>query len=101
MELQVYGYRMSLWQEHLGMVNDLFKEPHSLKCVEKVNNIAKDNWNRFVASEQTKLQGHLLMYPLRVGSDGIVSSISGQETFPDIGGKIIGAHNSLPDVLTT
>ncbi|KMZ58378.1 Phospholipase D delta [Zostera marina] len=98
---QVYGYRMSLWQEHLGMVNDLFKEPHSLKCVEKVNNIAKDNWNRFVASEQTKLQGHLLMYPLRVGSDGIVSSISGQETFPDIGGKIIGAHNSLPDVLTT
>ncbi|XWS45611.1 hypothetical protein CRYUN_Cryun15aG0151100 [Craigia yunnanensis] len=30
---QVYGYRMSLWAEHLGELNKLFKEPESLECV--------------------------------------------------------------------
>ncbi|KAH9662526.1 phospholipase D delta [Citrus sinensis] len=99
---QIYGYRKSLWSEHLGMLDNCFEEPESLDCIRKVNQIAGENWGRFTAMEFTPLQGHLLRYPLQVDADGTVSPLPGYEQFPDAGGKIIGVHSmSLPDMLTT
>lgn len=101
MHLQVYGYRMSLWAEHLGMVDGFFKEPESLDCVKSVNKIAEDNWKKFMVEDFTPLQGHLLKYPVEVDSNGKVSPLPGQEAFPDVGGKVLGARTNLPDALTT
>ncbi|KAI4331373.1 hypothetical protein MLD38_029564 [Melastoma candidum] len=99
---QVYGYRMSLWAEHLGMLDDSFEEPGSLDCVEKVNGIARDNWDKFTGESFTSLQGHLLQYPVLVDTNGKVGPLHGSEQFPDVGGSVIGAYsNTLPDVLTT
>lgn len=98
---QVYGYRMSLWAEHLGLVDRLFEEPETLDCVKTVNMIADDNWRRFTDEEFSSLQGYLLKYPLEVDSDGKVSPLPGQENFPDVGGKVIGGRTTLPDALTT
>ncbi|PIA35507.1 hypothetical protein AQUCO_03500103v1 [Aquilegia coerulea] len=98
---QVYGYRMSLWSEHLGMLDHHFKDPQNLECVKRANEIAEENWRRFTAEEITTLQGHLLKYPLQVDADGKVVPLPDYETFPDVGGKIIGAYTSLPDALTT
>ncbi|XP_008806154.1 phospholipase D delta [Phoenix dactylifera] len=97
---QVYGYRMSLWAEHLGTVDDLFKEPSSLECVKSVNEIADENWARYSAEEARPLTGHLLKYPIKVEIDGKVGPLPNQECFPDVGGKILGAATSLPDTLT-
>lgn len=92
---------MSLWAEHMGTVNQCFKEPDNLECVKSVNQIASDNWNKYTAEDFTPLQGHLLKYPVQVDSTGKVRSLPGRETFPDVGGKILGAPTSLPDALTT
>ncbi|KAF8701050.1 hypothetical protein HU200_033945 [Digitaria exilis] len=97
---QVYGYRTSLWAEHLGKVDDLFKDPSSLDCVKFVNKIAQDNWQRFTAEEFRPLQGHLLKYPVKVEADGKINPLPDHECFPDVGGKILGAPTSLPDTLT-
>ncbi|VFQ99824.1 unnamed protein product [Cuscuta campestris] len=100
---QVYGYRMSLWKEHLGGVEGLFMEPETLDCVRRVNDIARDNWKRYTEESFTiPLQGHLMKYPLNVDKDGKVSSLPGFEDFPDVGGKVMGAHSpAIPDILTT
>lgn len=99
---QVYGYRMSLWAEHLGALNYAYEEPETLKCVKKVNEVAEDNWKRYTDKQHTTLQGHLLRYPLHVDTDGNVNSLPGFENFPDVGGRVMGAHSpSLPDILTT
>ncbi|XP_010520828.1 PREDICTED: phospholipase D delta-like [Tarenaya hassleriana] len=98
---QVYGYRMSLWAEHMGAVDDAFKEPETIDCVTKVNKIAEDNWNKYTAENFTPLQGHLLKYPLSVDISGKVTPLPGFDTFPDVGGKILGARTTLPDALTT
>uniref|UniRef100_A0A5B7BRX8 Phospholipase D n=1 Tax=Davidia involucrata TaxID=16924 RepID=A0A5B7BRX8_DAVIN len=99
---QIYGYRMSLWGEHLGMVDKCFEEPESLECVKRVNQVAEDNWKRYTAQNFTTLQGHLLKYPLQVDVDGKVGPLPGQENFPDVGGKVLGTHSTaLPDTLTT
>ncbi|KAJ9540895.1 hypothetical protein OSB04_027401 [Centaurea solstitialis] len=99
---QVYGYRMSLWAEHLGALEKAYKEPETLECVNRVNEIAKDNWTRYTSDRFQTLQGHLLRYPLQVDPNGNVSSLPGYENFPDLGGKVIGVHSpTLPDILTT
>ncbi|XP_020079646.1 phospholipase D delta-like [Ananas comosus] len=97
---QVYGYRMSLWAEHLGLVDNRFKEPQSLDCVKLVNEIAEKNWAKFTAEEMRTLQGHLLKYPVKVEADGEAGPLPNQECFPDVGGRIFGASTSLPDALT-
>ncbi|KAG6647228.1 hypothetical protein I3843_07G062500 [Carya illinoinensis] len=99
---QVYGYRMSLWSEHLAVKDTCFEEPESLKCVKIVNEIAGDNWSRFSTAEFTPLKGHLLQYPIIVDADGTVGPLPGFENFPDVGGRVLGSHSStLPDTLTT
>lgn len=93
---------MSLWAEHLGLVENCFKEPESLDCVKRVNQIAEDNWTNFTADEFTSLQGHLLKYPVEVDASGKVGPLPGRETFPDVGGKVLGSRSTgLPDALTT
>jgi len=100
--MQIYGYRMSLWGEHLDMLDETFEEPESLECVRKVNAIAEDNWKLFTSEDFSLLQGHLLKYPILVDSDGKIKSLSDCENFPDAGGKILGAHSTaIPDILTT
>ncbi|KAK3413739.1 hypothetical protein EUGRSUZ_I02300 [Eucalyptus grandis] len=97
---QVYGYRMSLWAEHLRVVEKCFNEPGSLACVKRVNEIAGNNWNSY--KNQGELQGHLLRYPIQVDKDGNVGPLPGSEEFPDVCGKVVGAHTTaIPDVLTT
>ncbi|CAI0461406.1 unnamed protein product [Linum tenue] len=99
---QIYGYRMSLWAEHLGGLQQTFEEPESLDCVKAVNNIAEENWRNFSDPDFLKLQGHLLKYPYQVDMDGAVSPLPGSENFPDVGGKVLGAHSiKIPDILTT
>ncbi|KAL6220753.1 hypothetical protein ACLB2K_008509 [Fragaria x ananassa] len=99
---QIYGYRMSLWAEHLGMFDSCFKEAESLETVRTVNGIAEENWRRYTSLDFTELQGHLLRYPLLVDADGKVRPLPGYEIFPDVGGKVIGAHSAtIPDQLTT
>ncbi|KAJ4874113.1 Phospholipase D delta [Raphanus sativus] len=99
---QVYGYRMSLWAEHLGKTGYEFVEPADLECVKNVNEIAEGNWRKFIDSEFSELQGHLIKYPLHVDIDGNVIPLPDYDSFPDVGGKIIG-HDSkaIPDTLTT
>ncbi|KAH1252228.1 Phospholipase D delta [Glycine soja] len=98
---QVYGYRMSLWAEHTGTIEACFKEPECLECVKSVNKIAEDNWKKYTADDYSPLQGHLMKYPVSVNANGKVKSLPGFESFPDVGGKVLGSRSTLPDALTT
>ncbi|KAG2400739.1 hypothetical protein LR48_Vigan09g035400 [Vigna angularis] len=98
---QVYGYRMSLWAEHIGSIQACFKNPESLECVRSVNSIAEENWRRYTSDDYNPLQGHLIKYPVSINATGKIKSIPGFESFPDVGGKVLGSRSNLPDALTT
>jgi phospholipase D1/2 len=101
--MQVYGYRMSLWAEHLGTVEECFRRPETVECVRRVKEMAEANWHRYVSPEMEEETrgGHLLRYPVQVGKDGQVGPLPGHECFPDVGGKVLGTQSSLPNALTT
>ncbi|KAF7842745.1 phospholipase D delta-like [Senna tora] len=81
----VYGYRMSLWAEHLGSLEETLEEPQSLPCMRYVNNIARHNWGAYVSEETRAMWGHLMQYPVHVSAEGRVSSLPDFESFPDVG----------------
>ncbi|KAG2681307.1 hypothetical protein I3760_11G138500 [Carya illinoinensis] len=67
---QIYGYIMSLWAEHVGAIEECFKQPESLECVRQVRSMSKRNWRQYAADEVTEMKGHLLKYPLEVDRMG-------------------------------
>lgn len=85
----------------MGMLSDFFHEPQTVECVRYVNKLAEENWLSYESPDITEMNGHLMWYPLKVDKDGGVSPLPGLDCFPDVGGKILGAHSTLPDVLTT
>jgi phospholipase D1/2 len=97
---QVHGYRMSLWSEHIGGVEECFKQPESIECVRRIRSLSEYNWRQYLADEVTEMNGHLLKYPLEVDSKGIVKPLVGCETFPDVGGNIKGTFTVLQENLT-
>lgn len=97
---QVYGYRMSLWAEHIGLVDDLFTHPETIECVRCVRSLSEANWKQFAADEVSDMRGHLLKYPVEVDRRGKVKSLPGFENFPDVGGQIVGSFLGIQENLT-
>ncbi|XP_021855176.2 phospholipase D beta 1-like isoform X1 [Spinacia oleracea] len=97
---EIYGYRMSLWAEHLGTIDGCFMRPESLECVRRVRILGEYNWIQFALDELTEMKGHLLKYPLKVDRYGKVSSLPGSEKFPDLGGKVKGTFSGIQENLT-
>lgn len=54
-----------------------------------------------MADEDREMSGHLMRYPVEVSRSGKVSPLPGHESFPDVGGKVLGSPTNLPDALTT
>jgi phospholipase D1/2 len=99
---QIHGFRMALWYEHLGMLDNKFLQPWSVECIRHVNERSDYLWNLFAQEEVVDLPGHLMSYPYDVGSDGSLSYKPGCEFIPDTNAKVLGGTSyALPDILTT
>ncbi|PKA53093.1 Phospholipase D beta 1 [Apostasia shenzhenica] len=97
---QIYGYRMSLWAEHIGSLEECFTSPESLECMRRIRFLGERNWMQYVAEEITEMKGHLLKYPVDVDRRGKVKPLAGCETFPDVGGNICGSFLAIQENLT-
>lgn len=97
---QIYGYRMSLWAEHIGALQGCFKQPESLECVRQVRSLSEVNWRQYAADEVTEMKSHLLKYPLEVDRTGKVKPLPGCVTFPDVGGTVTGTFTLIQENLT-
>ncbi|GER38696.1 phospholipase D [Striga asiatica] len=73
---QIYGYRMSLWAEHVGAIKNCFENPENMECLRYVNHVAEDNWKRYTNQSFAPLQGHILKYPLEIDVDGNLKGYS-------------------------
>uniref|UniRef100_A0A7N2LPA5 Phospholipase D n=1 Tax=Quercus lobata TaxID=97700 RepID=A0A7N2LPA5_QUELO len=100
---QIHGFRMSLWYEHLGMLDDSFLHPKSEECISKLNQISDKYWDLYSSETlEHDLPGHLLRYPVRIDSEGNVTELPGFEFFPDTKARVLGAKaDYMPPILTT
>lgn len=87
---------MSLWAEHTGKLEQCFEQPESLDCIRRIRWMGEQNWSQFAANEVSEMRGHLIKYPVDVDRMGEVRPLPWCETFPDMGGNIIGSFIKLP-----
>ncbi|XP_024993710.1 phospholipase D beta 1-like [Cynara cardunculus var. scolymus] len=97
---QIYGYRMSLWAEHMGEIESSFWQPESVECVRRVRLVGEQNWEQYTADKVTDMTAHLLKYPVEVDRKGHVKPLPGCPNFPDVGGSIVGSFASVQENLT-
>ncbi|KAI6706737.1 hypothetical protein NL676_009699 [Syzygium grande] len=97
---QIHGYRMSLWAEHMGGIEDCFTKPESIECVRRVRSLGEMYWQQFAAEEVSEMRGHLLKYPVEVDRNGKVRPLPGCENFHDVGGNIVGSYLAILGNLT-
>lgn len=97
---QIYGYRMSLWAEHIGFLEECFTRPESLECVRRVRSLGEGNWEQFSSPQVSEMRGHLIKYPVDIDRKGKVKPLAGFETFPDVGGNIVGSFLAIQENLT-
>jgi phospholipase D1/2 len=100
---EVHGFRVALWQEHLGRAAaaaDIL-QPSSLACVRRMNQVAQRHWDMFADdSFSGDLPGHLMAYPIGVGDGGQLVETTAR--FPDTKAKVLGTKSDiLPAILTT
>ena len=102
---QIYGLRIALWFEHLQLINmeESFLYPESEKCVNLMNNIAKNNWEIYMKETiDADMKGRLLPYPIQVTRDGKITTLLGFRFFPDTKAPVLGARSEyLLPILTT
>lgn len=91
---------MSLWAEHMGNLEQCFEKPESLECIRRVRSLGEQNWRQFAADSVTEMEAHLLKYPVEVDRTGKVKALAGCETFPDVGGNIVGSFTVLKENIT-
>lgn len=100
----IHAYRMSMWYEHTGRAENLFLEPESLECVQRMCSIGDKMWKIYSSEEIVDMEGvHLVTYPMEVTKDGSVKDLTnGEEHFPDTKALVKGRRSKLlPSVITT
>lgn len=98
----VYGFRMSMWFEHLALREEVFNKPWTKECMKRVTELATQYWEEYSRPEPiTDMKGHLLRYPYVIKEDGMLGYVPGFECFPDTNGRVLGAEKPcLPRILT-
>lgn len=80
----IRAFRLSLWYEHTGIIEDAFEEPHRLECVDKIRCIGEEMWKIYSGDEVVDMKGvHLVCYPLHVKEDGCLEDLATCSNFPD------------------
>lgn len=100
----IHDYRMNLWYEHTGLADDIFMEPQSLECVQKIRSVGDQMWQIYANEEIVDMEGvHLVTYPVNVTVDGLVEDVVGGDgNFPDTNTPVKGRRSKvLPPVFTT
>lgn len=97
----IHNFRLALWGEHLGTLDDVHIDPGTIECMQAVREAASVYWQEYAANDPKKVEGHLLHYPVQVCSDGTVLNLDECDTIPDLNASILGAPNYLPNKLTT
>uniref|UniRef100_A0A6A7FUJ6 phospholipase D n=4 Tax=Hirondellea gigas TaxID=1518452 RepID=A0A6A7FUJ6_9CRUS len=98
----VSTFRKCLWSEHLGVVAPLDLDPGSKKCAKTVRKLAEDALLHYMDVNLPLPLSHLLIYPLDVQRNGVVSSRNDFKMFPDSKASVVGMRSKvIPTELTT
>lgn len=97
----VHGFRLYCFAHLLGVMEDVFRDPASLACVRRVNEIAEKNWSLYTQPEVCEMTSYLVPFPVMILPGGKLRPRTSDGHFPDTSSNILGTKPILPQYLTT
>ncbi|GFP90605.1 phospholipase d epsilon [Phtheirospermum japonicum] len=99
----IRAFRMSLWYEHTGRAEEVYKEPQSLECVQKIRAIGDEMWIIYSRDKVEDMGGvHLVTYPVNITETGCVEDLAeGDGYFPDTKTPIKGKRSKVLSAIFT
>jgi phospholipase D1/2 len=98
----VHAFRMHCFARVTNRMEDVFRDPSSVDCMRRMNEIASKNWKLYAQDEVCEMKSYLVAYPIKVSeSDGSISPLTQNGYFPDTFAPILGSAGKLPKLLTT
>lgn len=99
----VHAFRLHCWATVTNEMDSLFKNPSSLQCVHRLNEIAERNWETYITPDVIEMDSHLIPYPIIIDACGNVFPRQDFDGFfPDTEACITGTNSlALPPLLTT
>ena len=96
----IHGFRMHTWASITNQMNDVFRNPSSRECVNAVNKIANENWQKYIGEETVDMESYLLPFPLEF-EGGKIKPRTGLRDgkFPDTKASVLGKESMiLPEI---
>ena len=97
----VHRFRLRCWAHLTGQLDPLFRDPSSLACVRRLNEIAQKNWDLFSQDAACEMKSSLLPYPIQVNEAGKLRGLTKNGRFLDTHARISGKLSIIPSLLTT
>uniref|UniRef100_A0A7S4UW95 phospholipase D n=1 Tax=Paramoeba aestuarina TaxID=180227 RepID=A0A7S4UW95_9EUKA len=99
---ELHDFRLSLWCEHFGGMDELYRHPQNPMCARHVQSLCVNNWEKYTADDNSsRLKGHACKYPYVADANGVLKA-AGNGKFPDYPlADIEGKLSALPNHVTT
>ena len=100
----IHGFRLHIWASITGQMDDSFRNPSSPECVNTVNKIANENWQKYTGEKTVDMcDSHLLPFPLEF-EDGKIKPRTGLQdgNFSDTKASALGKKSMIfPEIFLT
>jgi phospholipase D1/2 len=101
-EGEVHAFRLHCFARTTNRMEDVFRDPSTVECMRRMNDIAKENWDMYCQDDICEMKSYLVPYPIQVSQEnGSVSASTQHGYFPDTAANILGSPGVLPKSLTT
>mmetsp|Transcript_12219 Transcript_12219/g.26305 ORF Transcript_12219/g.26305 Transcript_12219/m.26305 type:complete len:916 (-) Transcript_12219:216-2963(-) len=99
----IHAFRLHTWASITGQMNEAFRNPSSHACVRAMNQIAHENWQKYIADNTVDMESHLLPFPLEYLRGEIKPRRGLRDgNFPDTKASVLGKKAALlPELYLT
>ncbi|KAL7538619.1 hypothetical protein ACHAXR_008689 [Thalassiosira sp. AJA248-18] len=99
----IHAFRLHTWASITGQMDEVFRNPSSPECVNAMNKIADENWQKYIGAETVDMESHLLPFPLEF-ENGKIKPRTGLRdgNFTDTKASVLGKKSMImPEIFLT
>mmetsp|Transcript_13099 Transcript_13099/g.28296 ORF Transcript_13099/g.28296 Transcript_13099/m.28296 type:complete len:915 (-) Transcript_13099:135-2879(-) len=99
----IHAFRLHIWASITGQINEAFRNPSCHECVNAMNKIADQNWQKYIADNTVDMESHLLPFPLEYAAGNIKPRTGLKDgCFIDTKASVLGKKATLlPELFLT
>ena len=71
--MQIHGFRLNCWEEHTMQMKEMYEKPDGTESMRDLCAIGDKNWRDYTSEQVDDMTGHLMTYPIQVGTPVIDS----------------------------